>query len=68
MGLHALNHEHELKVLNSPYMFPFCRELSEFTYLCNGDKMKPAQLFMLSDTKGVSDIVFCRYSDANSLL
>lgn len=71
---HRKNYGREFKILNSPYMFPFCRELSEFAYLRDGDKVKPTQLFALSDVKGmggghVSYIVnVCVYAKANGLL
>ncbi|KAI0819170.1 hypothetical protein BC628DRAFT_1424019 [Trametes gibbosa] len=50
---HRNNYGCEFKVLNSPYMFTFCREVSQFVYLRDGDKVKPTQLFTLSDVKGM---------------
>ncbi|KAI0829721.1 hypothetical protein BC628DRAFT_1416760 [Trametes gibbosa] len=50
---HRKNYGCEFKVLNSPYMFTFCREVSQFVYLRDGDKVKPTQLFSLSDAKGM---------------
>lgn len=50
---HRKNYGREFKVLNSPYLFPFCRELSEVACLRDGDKVKPTQLFALSDVKGI---------------